>query len=217
MDTAAFIRQMATPLSGELHAAQKVAVGHFRGFQSKGLSGSNSTSFEDCLLLYVLVRHFRRTHVFETGTNVATTAVVMNEAARRNGGKCTTCDPVNYGAVPPWSGIRFMNMGSSLALQALFEESQPIDFLFFDWMPDARSLELLPKICVDPTITAVHDYGAGDMKGEEAVVRLNASPFFQRPGRWHLPDAQPVDIGNGVRINACTAFFVPAGTPGSEC
>lgn len=173
----------------------------------RGLAGvENTTSMEDCALLWLLVRHFDRKHVFEIGTFIATTAMAMNLAVRRNGGILTTSDPVDYDAVPPYSGMRFLRGPSSIALRVLRQESRPVDFCFVDWIPDAETLTLMGELCTDDTVIAVHDYGS-DPKGEMVVKTLEATWCKAHDGRWFMPG--PITMGDGKTVNRCTAFFLP--------
>src|SRR5262245_37231653 len=95
----------STPYAAELPDATAVFKRHCAHVRTRGLVGSYSTSLEDCLLLYLLIRHFGRRAVFEVGTFIGTTAVVMNAAVKRNGGTCITCDPDDHGCLPADSGI----------------------------------------------------------------------------------------------------------------
>jgi hypothetical protein len=61
-----------------------------------GLAGG-STGNADCGFL--LVKAFARRSIFEIGTYVGTSAVAMTMA----GGHVTTCDPKDYGCLPPVS------------------------------------------------------------------------------------------------------------------
>jgi len=203
------VRAIATPLIDELLAVRETLISHCKNAQRKGLSLDNSTCYEDCLLLYSLIRRFDRKHAFEVGTYIGTTAIAMNTAARKNGGVFTTCDPVNFNALPPWDGIRFINAGSSIALRMLHEEARLIDFVFLDWVPDDASVDLMLKTCTDDTIIAIHDYVPSDPKGAQAVAAINSSAFGQRNGNWFVPDEKPCDIGSSLAINAGTAFFIP--------
>ncbi len=190
----------------ELSAAQTAWRRHVAFFTSKGLSGESSTSLEDCLMLYLLIRHFDRRSVFEIGTNVGTTAVIMNEAVKQNGGMCTTCDPIDYGAIPPDSGIRFINAPADAALAHIKEDGPAIDFAFLDWVPDWKTLRLANDLFDKDAILAVHDYGL-DPKGEAVVDLLNL--HYRPRGRWFFPEAAPIALAGGARVNICTAFFVP--------
>lgn len=206
---AELVDRIATPMLEELRAVAKLVNDHFKVCVTHGHSLTSTTSTDDCLMLYSLIRHFGCQHAFEVGTYIGATAVAMNAAIRKNGGICTTCDPIDFGALPPWSGIRFIKAGSSIALRTLYEEARSIDFVFLDWMPDSNTLELIPKTCTGDTIFAVHDYVDSDPKGRQVVAALGVSPdFCKRDGQWFAPDASPRDVG-GIKLNAATAFFVP--------
>jgi hypothetical protein len=210
MNCAELINRIAAPLVDELVTVNSVITEHCQRALEKGMTLSNSTSNEDCLLLYALIRHFGSRHVFEVGTYIGTTAIAMNEAVKRNGGLCTTCDPVAYNTLPPWSGVRFINSESATALQILCDEARSIDFVFLDWVPDQPTLDLIPKVCNTDAIVGVHDYVATDPKGAAAVAAVKGSAFGERLGQWFVPDEQPVDLGSGIRLNLTTAFFVPS-------
>jgi hypothetical protein len=190
----------------ELPTAQATWSRHAAFYESKGLTGENSTSLEDCFMLYLLIRHFDRRCVFEIGTNVGTTSVIMNEAVRKNGGTCITCDPVDYGALPPDSGIRFIHAQSDAALALLETERRTIDFAFFDWIPDKRTLTLANELFDPSAIIAVHDYKL-DPKGEAIVDVINL--HYRPRGRWFFPETAPIQLTCEIRVNICTAFFVP--------
>src|SRR5664280_2720438 len=98
---------------GELRRACDVFRTHEVHFHGRGYTGENSTSLEDCLMLYSLIRHFDRRSVFEVGTNIGTSAVVMSAAVQQNGGNCITCDPIDYGCLLPDYCVRFMHMESA--------------------------------------------------------------------------------------------------------
>jgi len=59
----------------------------------------------------------------------------------------------------------------------------------------------------DPTaILAVHDYGSNP-KGEAIIDVLNL--HYRPRGRWFFPERSPIHLVGDVRVNICTAFFVP--------
>jgi hypothetical protein len=209
METETLIRAIHDPFATELCDVCRDINAHCEALPSRGLTTECSTSAEDCLLLYLLVRHFQRTRVFEMGTYVGTTALALNAAARNNGGVMTTCDPIDYGALSPWSGIRFICAEASGALSLLESEGHKIDFAFFDWTPDKRTVDCLNRICTDDAVLATHDYGNGNNKGPLTVEAIDRSYRHRRSGRWFLPGANPVEFKNGIRVNFCTAFFVP--------
>lgn len=84
----------------EIPAAFDLTDGHCKTFMRTGLVTGGTTSLEDCMLLYLLVRGYGCKHVFEIGTYIGTSTVAMNEAVRRNGGICTTSDPVIIARCP---------------------------------------------------------------------------------------------------------------------
>lgn len=207
---AELVRQIAPPLAAELNSIQNKVNAHCETIMRKGLTTDNSTSAEDCLMLYALARHFGCKQGFEVGAYIGTTAIAINDAIRRNGGVFTTCDPINYNAIPPWDGIRFIHAGSSIALRILYEEESTLDFVFLDWVPDKWTLELLPKTCNGEAIIAVHDFTPNNPKGAEAVHALRAEFGGHRSGTWFVPDEKPCDTGHGIKLNANTAFFIPS-------
>lgn len=193
-ETDELITVMAHGREVELHAVTALPCEHDSYFRGLGLSPENSTSNEDCCLLYLLVRHFARRSVFEVGTYVGMTAVAMNEAVKRNGGICTTCDPVDCGALPPSSGIRFLLEPASEALVRFAQEGLQIDFAFFDWVPDAETVRAANYIFTPDAIVAVHDYGNNE-KGAAAVAAINTHYRRSKRGRWYYPSPNPVMLG----------------------
>jgi hypothetical protein len=186
----------------------RTAIEYCDSLRRRGLSTDNSTSEHGCALLYLLIRYFDRKHAFEIGTYIGATAVCMNEARRKTGEKLTTSDVIDYGELPPWSGIRFIPFGARVALHMLEEEGTHLDFVFFDWKPDARSFDVINAMCTKDAILATHDYIPGS-KVEEIVAELNQTYQNIRQGRWSLPNKDPTIMTDGFRVNACTAFFLP--------
>jgi hypothetical protein len=203
-DTHALISAIYPPFAADLMTMTEVVQLHCAVCRQKGFTGENSTSMEDCALLYLLIRQFVRRHAFEIGTFIGTTAIAMNEAVRKNAGTLTTCDPKNCGTIPPESGICFINATADIALRTLCDEGRQIDFAFVDWLPDKATLDLLALVSTRDIIIAVHDY-VPEMKGKLLVDALRNRPA----GRWFLPDPAPVGFADGTRVNACTAFFIP--------
>src|SRR5262249_12808959 len=111
-----------------------------------------STGNADCGFLYLLVKAFKRRSIFEIGTFVGTSAVAMTMA----GGRVTTCDPADYGCLPP--GIRFLNMPDVEELRVLTRESAKIDMVFADSSPSLAAVMLINKLSTPDMIFAAHDY-----------------------------------------------------------
>jgi hypothetical protein len=172
-----------------------------------------TTSIEDCAFLYLLIRHFKRRHVFELGTNIGTSAVCMNAAIRRNGGVLTTSDPIDYAGLSPWSGIRFIQGPAKLALYALMCEGHCPDFYFFDWPPDAETYDLLARALSEDAIFATHDYYVADSQGAypkgHDVVAAIERVGLNRGRTWLFPSRSPEVMDDGTRINICTAVCIP--------
>lgn len=177
---------------------------------NRGLVAGGTTSMEDCALLWLLVRYFKRQHVFEIGTLIGTTAVAMNFAVRRNGGVCTTSDPVDYDAVPPYSGIRFIRTPACAALRQLRYEGRQVDFCFMDWIPDPDFLAVAEDVFRPDTIIAIHDCWERDEKGLAALDAVSITWAAAHDGRWFMPPKTPYAMKDGRKINLCTAFFVPS-------
>lgn len=204
-DTHALISAIYPRFAVDLLTMTEAVRLHVAACRRKGFTGENSTSMEDCALLYLLIRQFDRRHAFEIGTFIGTTAIAMNEAVRKNSGTLTTCDPQNCGTIPQESGIRFINATADIALRMMAAEGRRIDFAFIDWLPDQETLDLLALVSTRDIILAVHDY-VPEMKGKLLVDALRDRPA----GRWFLPDSTPVTFADGTQVNACTAFFIPS-------
>jgi hypothetical protein len=207
-DTNDLIVEIAAEYTQELKSINRVLDRQVEYFTGMGLSPDNSTSHEDCRLLYLLIRYFDRRSVFEAGTYVGMTTVTMNKAAWRNDGRCYTCDPVDCGALPPGSGIRFLNQTADEALASLRAERIKIDFAFFDWVPDEATMRAANKMFTRDAIIAVHDYGNND-KGAASIEAINLHYKRSRRGTWYLPSQTPTIAGDGGRVNICTAFWLP--------
>jgi hypothetical protein len=202
------IAAMCDRFGDETPAVFELAESHCAGFLQQGLIPVEqlyTTSPEDCAFLYLLIRQFNRRSAFEVGTYIGRSAVCMNEAVRRNGGTLTTCDPVNYGALPPWSGIRFIQGPARSAVALLAAERVMLDFCFFDWPPDDATLACLKGCLTDDAIFAVHDFGS-DPKGQQVIDALGRAGLCD--GRsWLLPEVQQGRTVGG--INYCTAACLP--------
>ena len=199
---------MYARFSPEVPQIQETVQQHYEPIQATGLGVEGTTSIEDCVFLYLLIRHFRRKHVFEIGTYIGTTAVAMNSAVKKNGGVCTTTDPKDYGVLPPWSGIRLIEGPAEHGLGILKREGHSVDFAFADWYFQQPTIDLALTTFTEDCIIAVHDYFPND-KGEENVAKLNATYCRERPGEWLLPIGAPWKMDSGASINICTAVFVP--------
>ena len=208
IDYRTLLEAIYAPFANDVRKVVGIVIGHCNAIRATGMTTDNSTSEQDCALLYLLARFFERKHVFEIGTYIGTTALAMNEAMKKTGGVVTTSDVIDYRQLSPWSGIRFVPFGARVALHILEEEERKLDFVFFDWKPDVRAFELLNALCIQDAILAAHDCLPG-MKGEEIVAELNKSYTNIQTGKWFFPEHGPSVLADGFDINYCTAFFVP--------
>jgi hypothetical protein len=222
--SARLIRAMWDYFAEEAREAIRLCKQHIGTYTARCLLPSDqitTTSIEDCAFLYLLIRHFKRRHVFELGTNIGTSAVCMNAAVRRNGGVLTTSDPLDYDGLPPWSGIRFIKGPAKLALYALMCEGHRPDFYFFDWPADAETYDLLARVLSEDAILATHDYYVADPegaypKGHEVVAAIERAGL-NRGRTWLFPSRAPDVMSDGTRINHCTAVCIPTGLLAEEC
>jgi hypothetical protein len=167
----------------------------------RGLAGG-STGNPDCGFLYLLVKAFARRSIFEIGTYVGTSAVTMTMA----GGHVTTCDPDDYGCLPP--GIRFLNMTDSDALRVLRREGATVDMVFADAVISLDAVALLNKIGSEDMIFTAHDYAHGD-KGEVCFRLMSKNYRRATESTWFLPEAEPVQVARGLLLERATAAMIP--------
>ncbi len=184
-------------------AERLAAVGdhNVRSRARHGLSGG-STGNADCGFLYLLVKAFRRTSVFEIGTYVGTSAVAMTMA----GASVHSCDPTAYGGLPP--EIHFLNMNDQTAARHLRSAGIQVDMVFADWIPAVETIVALDTLGSDDLIFTAHDYLPGD-KGVIAVERVRQHYSRNREGTWLLPPPEPVLVAPGLPIAASTAVLIP--------
>jgi hypothetical protein len=166
-----------------------------------GLAGG-STGNPDCGFLYLLVKAFARRCIFEIGTYVGTSAVAMAMAS----GHVTTCDPDDYGCLPP--DIRFLNMTDSAALRVLQREGATVDMVFADAVVSLDAIALLNKIGSKDMIFTAHDYAPGD-KGEICFRLMSEHYRRTTESTWFLPEAEPVEVAPGLFLERATAAMIP--------
>ena len=212
MQTRELIERIYPAFADEVRMAIEMSSRHANETLARLGLTSDTTSNDDCAFLYLLIRYYTRRHAFEAGTFIGTSAIAMWQAVRRNGGRLTTCDPVDYGALPTVPGLRFLNYPASDALRQIRE---PIDFVFFDMVPDARTMHALSDLVGTETIIATHDYIPGiwprrwslRSKGIDTVRIINR--YRSVPGCWFFPEGDTCAMPDGMRVNGSTAVFLP--------
>ena len=70
-------REMYDRFCSEIPVVQRAVLDHYTPLQKAGVGVDGTTSVEDCLMLYLLIRQFDRKRSFEIGTFIGTTAVAM--------------------------------------------------------------------------------------------------------------------------------------------
>ena len=122
------------------------------------------------------------------------------------GGHVMTCDPEDYGCLPP--GIRFMHMPDDEALRVLRREGASIDMVFADWVPSADAFSLINELSTPDFIFTAHDYGPGD-KGEVCFHLMSEKYRRANECTWILPEVAPVEVIPGLLIEQTTAALIP--------
>jgi predicted O-methyltransferase YrrM len=132
-----------------------------------------STSLQDCLFLYLLVKEFRPKVIFEVGTFVGTTAVFMAEASELQA-TLYTCDMREaYVQQPRYEGVIVPMLGthSARASKELRRKGVEIDLVFADGRVDWRTGRHIAAMLAEDGVFATHDFVAGD-KGEANLKRM---------------------------------------------
>lgn len=204
---------MGQTFEPELRAVADLVHRHRASAISQGLKMEESSSFQDCYFLYLLIRYFARKAIFEVGTYIGMTAVAMGEAAAKNEGMCWTCDPIALNSFSNHLHLQFIHANSKQAIKQLARSGVTIDFAFFDWIPDASTLRTARKIFALDAILAVHDYGNNE-KGAAAVNAIDR--YYAREGRWFFPPTEPIEAAPDIFANVCTAYFLPQRILSSE-
>lgn len=129
----------------------------------------------DMKVLYLLVRHFKPKAVFEIGTWVGTSAMVMAEAIRQNGngGIIYTCDTADcYLAQPLYQNtIKKITAFSDVAIEQIPADTN-VDFVFADGELTFETIKKLNPRLSPHAIITTHDYILPAEKGVINYLRL---------------------------------------------
>ncbi len=122
---------------------------------------AGTINMNDAEVLYFLVRSHKPKVIFEIGTWIGTSAMVMAEAMRENdnNGKIYTCDANSYYALDDsYSDIVFpINAYSDKALDNLPTDTK-IDMVFADGELTFATIKKLKKYLNSNAIITTHDY-----------------------------------------------------------
>lgn len=141
---------------------------------------ANSISLEDARLLYLLVLTLKPKVIFEIGTWIGTSSMVMAEAMRASGslGKIYTCDADNYYVVSDSYRdiITPIFAYSDTAITHLPPDTK-IDFVFADGELTFSTIKSLKPKLAEGAIIATHDFELPAEKGVLNVVRMQLTSF----------------------------------------
>jgi predicted O-methyltransferase YrrM len=170
---------------------------------------SGTISVSDAKLLYCLFRYYQPKNVFEIGTWIGSSSLVMAKALKRNGTGCIyTCDINSYYALSQEYDdvIIRINTTSSEAI-AQIPNDQKIDFVFIDGSLDQETIDkLLPRLS-DHCIIALHDFIIPEKGVHNACQLLLASKFS-----YSL--LQPTPLHHPFDIRSSIALLLPSALTG---
>ncbi len=141
---------------------------------------AGTINYADMKVLYLLVRHFKPKVVFEIGTWIGTSAMVMAEAIKQNanGGLIYTCDTADcYMEQALYKDtIRKITAFSDQALSEL-PNGTKIDFIFADGEFTFNTIKKLEGFLRPNTIITTHDYVLPAEKGVLNYLRIQLTSF----------------------------------------
>lgn len=136
---------------------------------------SGTISVPDARLLYILVRALKPKTIFEIGTWIGTSAMVMAEAVRanHNGGHVYTCDANSYYSLDSSYDdvITTIHAYSDQALQEL-PDGREIDFVFADGELTFATIKILKRKLANTAVISTHDFLLPAEKGVLNLVRM---------------------------------------------
>lgn len=164
---------------------------------------SGTVSVSDAKLLYLLVRGLKPKIIFEIGTWIGSSSMVMAEAARANGNThIYTCDINDFYSVEnEYSNIiTRINKNSVKAIEDIPEE--PINFLFIDGSLDVQSANKIVAKSSVSTVIALHDFIIPEKGVHNAFLLQKASGFS-----FEL--LEPTPLRHPFDTNSSIALLIP--------
>lgn len=136
----------------------------------------------DAKILYLLIRRLKPKTIFEIGTWIGTSALVMAEAVRinNNGGKIYTCDINHYYLLDTSydAAITCINEYSDVAVAEL-PTGTKVDFIFTDGELSFPTVKALKKKMSADAVIVTHDFVTPAEKGVLNVVRAQMLSRFK--------------------------------------
>ena len=142
---------------------------------------SGTISVPDAKLLYLLVRYFKPKVIFEIGTWIGTSSMVMAEAMKKNNndGHIYTCDANTFFAVDYLyqDVITTIKAYSDVALDSIPTDTK-VDFVFADGELTFATIKKLKPILHKDAIVSTHDFTLPAQKGVLNLLRMQLASFF---------------------------------------
>lgn len=134
---------------------------------------AGTVTLQDAQLLYLFIRQVKPAVVFEIGTWVGTSALIIAEAMKQNGhGHLYTCDSNSYACLPPaydqW--VTLLHGYSDQVISEIPTE-HPIDVIFADGECTWPTLRALTPYYTKDTQFITHDYTRPAEKGVRNILR----------------------------------------------
>ena len=142
---------------------------------------SGTISVPDAKLLYLLVRYFKPKVIFEIGTWIGTSSMIMAEAMKKNNndGHIYTCDANTFFAVDDLyqDVITTINAYSDVALDSIPTDTK-VDFVFADGELTFATIKKLKPLLHKDAIVSTHDFTLPAEKGVLNLIRMQLASFF---------------------------------------
>jgi len=142
---------------------------------------SGTISIPEAKLLYLLVRYFKPKVIFEIGTWIGTSSMIMAEAMKKNNndGHIYTCDANTFFAVDDLyqDVITTINAYSDVALDSIPTDTK-VDFVFADGELTFATIKKLKPLLHKDAIVSTHDFTLPAEKGVLNLIRMQLASFF---------------------------------------
>lgn len=157
----------------KLYQEYKEEVDEFKNILSKREVEECSTSMEDCLFLYLLVRYFKPKSILEIGTFVGSTLFALISACQKNDNKYIihTID-ISDSLKLDESLLNNVKIYKGWSKDVLKKINTPFDFIFSDANLDRLTAIELERLSNQNTIFATHDFVPPYDKGISSMYNM---------------------------------------------
>lgn len=134
---------------------------------------TGTVTLVDCQILYLLVRHIKPQNVFEIGTWIGTSAMVIADAMKVNGhGHLYTCDFNSYYCLDAsYNNYITTLTGMSDKVLGAVPTAVQFDLIFADGELTFPTLTALAPRLTKDTVLVTHDYTLPAEKGVRNLIR----------------------------------------------